>query len=383
MAELVRFFRDPEVSFFLFGPRGTGKSTWLRQQLPDAVYLDLLDPETARPLEARPERLKSILTPLRGSGTVVLDEIQRVPELLTVVHQLIERHKSLRFVLTGSSARKLKRSGVDLLGGRALLCRMHPFMGAELGGRFDLAEAVRRGTLPLVVDSPVPDRVLNGYVGLYLREEVQQEGLVRNIGSFSRFLEAITLSHGACLNVSEVARECEVSRKTVEGYVEVVEDLLLSFRLPVFTRRARRQLAAHPKFYWFDAGVFQSLRPRGPLDSGPEIAGAALEGLVAQHLRAWSDLSGGNASLSYWRTRAGNEVDFVVYGPDGFWALEVKSGATLHPRDLSGLKGFTQDYPEARPILLYGGKQTLEVEGILCLPVEDFLLALRPGTALA
>lgn len=382
MATLGRFFQDPGLSFFLFGPRGTGKSTWLRQRFPDALWVDLLDPETARRMDSRPSRLRELIAVREGLDTVVIDEVQRVPELLSSVHQLIEERRGLRFVLTGSSARKLKRSGVDLLAGRAVLRRMHPFMAAELGDRFELSAALTLGLVPLVLDSPNPAATLAGYASLYLREEVMQEGLVRNIGSFTRFLEAISLSHACVLNLSGVARECEVSRKTVEGYVAILEDLLLSFRLPVFSRRAGRQLVSHPKFYFFDAGVFSSLRPRGPLDSGPEVGGAALEGLVAQHLRAWLDLSGSESQLAFWRTRAGNEVDFVLYGPEGFFALEVKSRAAIQPQDLSGLKAFHAEYPEATPLLLYGGSERLRLGGVTCLPVDRFLRDLRPGSPL-
>lgn len=379
MTPIPRFFQNPGGSFFLFGPRGTGKSTWLRQHLQADVWLDLLDPELAQRLAARPGRLRELVEGHRRAQTVVLDEVQRVPELLSLVHQMLEEKKGRRFILTGSSARKLKRTGVDLLAGRAALRHMHPFLAAELGSRFELARAVREGMLPLVVDSDNPQEVLRAYTALYLREEVQQEGLVRNLGSFARFLEAISLSHASQLNLAEVARECEVSRTTVDGYLQVIEDLLLSFRLSVFTRRARRQLVSHAKFYWFDAGVYQSLRPRGPLDSASEMAGAALEGLVAQHLRAWIDLSGSSATLSFWRTRAGNEVDFVIYGSDGFWALEVKHGRAVHPSDLSGLKAFRQDYPEAEILLLYGGPDRVRISDVLCIPAGEFLRELRPG----
>lgn len=378
MANVGRFFQQPEDSFFLFGPRGTGKSTWLGQRFPDALWLDLLDPELSRRLLANPSMLREMLDARPHTKEVVIDEVQRVPEVLTLVHQLIEERRA-RFALTGSSARKLKRSGVDLLAGRAGLRFMHPFLAAELGSDFELTRALQFGLVPLVWSASDPRETLRGYVGLYLREEVQQEGLVRRIDYFSRFLEAISFSHGALLNLSEVARECQVSRKTVEGYLEILEDLLLAFRLPIFAKRAQRQLAAHPKFYFFDAGVFQSLRPRGLLDSPSEVGGQALEGLVAQHLRAWTDLSRESNQLYYWRTRAGNEVDFVVYGESGFWALEVKSGATVQPKDLSGLRSFGVDYPEASLILLHGGRDRYLRDQILCLPVDDFLRELRPS----
>jgi len=205
------------------------------------------------------------------------------------------------------------------------------------------------------------------------------EGIVRNIGSFARFLEAASLSHGAVLNVSEVARECQVSRKTVEGYLVVLEDLMLAFRVPVFSKRAKRILSVHPKLYWFDAGVFVSMRPAGPLDRPEEIGGAALEGLVAQHLRAWIDYSGRPMTLAFWRTKSGNEVDFVLYGTTGFWAIEVKSSGRVRPKDLAGLRAFQEDYPQARGLLLYGGRERLRISGIQCMPVDDFLRGLVPG----
>ena len=384
MAVVRRFLQDPGGSYFLFGPRGTGKSTWLRKAYPDALWVDLLAPEVHRRYTARPERLKEVVAGSPGRKVVVIDEIQRAPILLDVVHEIVEtRRGAPRFVLTGSSARKLKRTGVDLLAGRALVCSLHPFVAAELGSRFDFQRALKQGLVPLVWSSKRPKRVLDAYVALYLKEEVQLEGVVRGIGNFARFLEAISFSQAAMLNVSEVARECEVSRKTVEGYVEVLEDLLLAFRLPVFTRRARRHLAHHPKFYWFDAGVYRSMRPYGPLDRPEEIEGAALEGLVAQHLRAWIDYSDTDCRLSFWRTKSGSEVDFVVYGSGGFWAIEVKHSADVRTSDLRGLRAFREDYPQSKALLLYLGSETLDVEGIRCVPCELFLREVVPGKPLS
>jgi predicted AAA+ superfamily ATPase len=255
-------------------------------------------------------------------------------------------------------------------------------MAAELGAAFDMDRALRLGLLPLVWDAADPADTLAGYVGLYVREEVQAEALVRDLGGFQRFLEAISFSHAAPLNLAEVARECQVNRKTVEGYLAVLEDLLLAFRVPVFTRRSRRAVTAHPKLYFSDTGVFRALRPAGPLDRPEEIAGAALEGLVAQHLRAWIDYSGVGAGLSFWRTRGGSEVDLVVYGPEVFCALEVKHAADVRSTDLRPLRAFREDYPEAGLRLLHRGTETLEIDGIRCLPCERFLRDLRPGEAL-
>ena len=379
METIDRFFAPPEGSFFLFGPRGTGKSTYVKRHFKGAIYVDLLEPEVFRRFSANPEHLGERVRAEGGGAVVVVDEIQKVPQLLSLVHTLIEEKRGWRFILTGSSSRKLKRSGVDLLAGRALLCWLHPFVAAELGSRFSLEQSLQKGLLPIVWDSTEPERVLQAYGALYLREEVQLEGLVRNIGNFSRFLEAISFSHASLLNISNVARECEVERKVVDGYVDVLVDLLLGYRLPVFTKRARRALVKHPKFYLFDAGVFRALRPKGPLDRSEEIEGHALEGMVAQHLRAWIDYTGREQALYFWRTRAGNEVDFVIYGEDGLYAIEVKNAARIHPKDLRSLKSFRQDYPESRTYLLYRGTERLLKDDVLCLPCEEFLLRLRPG----
>ena len=377
-----RFFRIPGQSCFLFGPRGTGKSTWLRHQLPGALYLDLLDPALHRRLVARPERLRHLLAGNQSAATVVIDEVQRAPELLTVVHAVLEEPSPPRFVLTGSSARKLRREGPDLLGGRALLRTLHPFMAAELPD-FSLDVALRIGLLPLTVTAPDPAATLEAYASLYLEHEVRAEGMTRNVGAFVRFLEAVSFSHGSLLNVSAMARECEVQRKVAARYVEILEDLLLAFHLPVFRKRAKRATVARRKLYFFDAGVFRSLRPKGPLDRPDEIDGQALEGLVAQHLRAWTAYSHHDAKLYFWRTQAGSEVDFVVYGEDGIHAFDVRNRAKVDAHHLRPLRAFRDDYPEATAALLYRGSDRLRVDGIWCVPVEDFLLGLVPGHGLS
>ncbi len=371
-----RFFQVPQQSFFLFGPRGTGKSTWLHHHFPSGYFIDLLEPETYRSLLARPERLQELIEGT-GAKTIIIDEIQKVPELLSVVHLLLERERDLHFVLTGSSARKLKRTGIDLLAGRALFKTMHPFMAAEVGNSFRLETSLQLGMVPLITESTNPSETLKSYITIYLREEVQAEGMVRNIGAFSRFLEAASFSHGSVMSIASVARECQVKRKTVEGYFQILEDLLLSFRVPIFARRSKRILAAHPKWYFFDCGVFRSLRPPGPLDSPQEIDGAALEGLIAQHLRAWLAYRG-SGDLFYWRTKSGVEVDFIVYGGEEFYAIEVRNSARVHGKMLKGLRSFCEDYPEATPLLLYRGKEWLKTQGVLCIPCQDFLMGLSP-----
>jgi predicted AAA+ superfamily ATPase len=379
MASVIpRFFKPPEQSFFLFGPRGTGKSTWLRENHPDALWVDLLAPDTYRRFEARPERLGELIAGNPQKRVVVIDEVQKVPALLDVVHGLCEERKDLRFILTGSSSRKLKRTGVNLLAGRLLLRTLHPFMAAELGEEFDLDRALARGLVPIIDRAPKPEETLGAYASLYLQEEVKMEGLVRKIGDFSRFLEVISFSHASLLNISGIARECRINRKTAEGYLQVLEDLLLSYRVSAFTKRAKRAISTHPKFFYFDAGVFRSLRPTGPLDRPEEIEGSALEGLVAQHIAAFIAYRGGEDQLFYWRTRSGSEVDFVVYGPRLFWAIEVKNSKRVRPEDTRSLLTFAEEYPQARAMLLYRGAERLVRDNILCLPCEEFLRDLHP-----
>jgi len=377
MRHYDRFGSEPQGSYFLFGPRGTGKSSLLSRRYPDGLRVDLLDAAVERELSARPERLVDLVAPHPPSRPVVLDEVQRVPELLNTVHSLIERDRR-RFVLSGSSARKLRRGGVNLLGGRAAMTTLGPFLAAELGDDFSLDDALRVGLIPLILAAPEPERSLRDYVGLYVREEVRAEALVRSHGDFARFLEVIAFSHAAQVNLSDIARDCAITRRTAEGYLGVLEDLLLGTRVLPFTRRAARASVAHPKFYYFDAGLYRSLLPAGPLDRPAEAEGAALEGLVHQHLRAWASDSGDH-NVHFWRTRTGLEVDFVLYGPGEFIAVEVKRSRSLKPGDLRGLRAFGSDYPEAKLFVLSRSERVEEVDGVRILPVAEALKRIRPA----
>jgi predicted AAA+ superfamily ATPase len=362
-------------SFFLFGPRGTGKTAWLRKAMPDALYIDLLDGAEHARLLARPESLADRI-PEGFVDWVVIDEVQRVPEILNEVHRLIESRR-LRFALTGSSARSLRRRGVNLLAGRALTRVLHPLIAEELGADFDLPRMVRWGGLPFACTTEHPADYLASYTSTYLREEVQQEGLTRNIATFARFLESVSFSQGSVLNMAAVARDCGVQSKTVEGYFGILEDLLLSLRVPVFARRAKRRIIAHPKFYFFDAGVFAAIRPRGPLDEAEEIQGAALETLVLQHLRAVNDYFSLGYTIHYWRTAKGDEVDFVLYGERGCVAIEVKRSSRVREDDLRGLQRFLGDYPGSKALLTYTGSRTEHDGGIDVVPLATFLPKLR------
>ncbi|CAN5504038.1 ATP-binding protein [soil metagenome] len=368
-----RVLTPSKGSFFLLGPRGTGKTLWTRQAYPDAIRIDLLDPETFRLYAAKPERLRERVEGAQAATVVVVDEVQKLTSLLEVVHLLISEGSTHQFVLTGSSARKLRRGNVNLLGGRATMRTMHPYIALELGASFSLDRALQTGMIPVVQESVDPADSIHAYNALYIKEEVQAEGLVRNTENFTRFLEAISFSQGSQINLSNVARECQVSRKTVEGYVSILEDLLLAYTLPVFTKHAKRILAAHPKFYFFDVGLYRANRPFGVLDNPSAIDGIALESLVAQHLQAGKDYAADARDVYYWRTKAGLEVDFVVYGPSIFHAYEVKNSGTVRPQDLTGLRAFLTDYPEASATLLYRGTERLVRHGILLQPIEEWL----------
>lgn len=383
METVIRFFQAPDKSYFLFGPRGTGKSTWLEAHYSEGFFINLLEPDTYRTYRAFPERLQEYVLAHATARVFIIDEVQKAPDLLSVVHALIEKKQGWQFILTGSSARKLKREGVDLLAGRATLKYMHPFMAAELNANFSLEKALMFGMLPIVYASPNPLEDLKTYVALYMKEEVQMEGLVRNIDQFARFLEAISFSQASVINCNNIARECGVSSKTVENYITILEDLLLGFTLPVFSKKAKRHLTSHPKFYYFDAGVYQAIRPKGPLDYPEEINGLALETLVVQHLRAWLSYSKQQGDLYFWRTKSGMEIDFIVYGEIGFYAIEVKNSNKIKPEDLRALNEFAKDYEGCHCILLYRGNEKLKKGNVLCMPVEEFLLNAKPDSCLA
>ena len=371
-----RALSPPQDSYFLLGPRGTGKSTWLLKNYPNAVRIDLLLGEEERRFSAFPERIREVAHGMRSGQTLILDEIQRASNLLPEIHALIEEKRGIQFIMTGSSARKLRRTVSDLLGGRALLYQMSPFLASELGDNFSLEKALKVGLIPLIWESQNPAQRLSDYITFYLREEVQTEGLVRHIADFARFLEIASFSYASIWTTTDISRESSVKRATVDNYFQILEDLLLAFSLPVFSRRAKRRLIAHSKFYFFDVGIFRALRPRGILDIESEIEGSALEGLVAQHLRTWTQNQKEKHSFSFWHTATNLEVDFIIYGPRGFWAIEVKRSDNLSPDDIKGLSAFQEEYPEAKCMILNMNKRRENYRGFPVIPIQDFLLQL-------
>jgi len=367
---------DQQTSIFLFGPRGTGKTWWIKEHLlknnPDTtLYLDLLDFALYSNLSANPNRLESLI-PAAFTGWIVIDEVQKVPELLNEVHRLIE-HRQFRFLLTGSSARSLRRKGVNLLAGRALTYAMHPLTIQELGDNFNLTQAINFGLLPKIINNPDPSNYLHSYVQTYLREEVLQEGLTRNIGSFNQFLEVASFSQGQLLNFSEIARELSINRLVVANYFDILEDLLIAIRIPSFNIRAKRKVIAHQKFYFFDTGVYRTVRPRGPLYTQAETEGPLLETLFLEALRAINDYYKLGYTIYFWRTIQGHEIDFVLYGERGFHAFEIKRSDQITSNSLKGLQFFAQEYPEAKLHIIYGGNRKEYHGNITAIPFEQAL----------
>lgn len=337
----------------------------------NGLFFDLLDARVFNEFMADPSRL-SLKIPEGFAGWVVIDEIQKIPALLDEVHRLIEKRR-IRFVLTGSSARRLRRENVNLLAGRALTYRMYPLTAKELGGDFDLARSLRYGHLPVSCTSRKPEMFLKSYVKTYLQEEIQQEGLTRNLPAFSRFLEAASFSQGSPLNISAIARDCAVSRKIVENYFSILRDTLMSYEVPAFTRRAKRDVMRSVKFYFFDAGIFRAIRPAGPYDSDSEAGGIALETLVLQEIAAQNDYGNYDYGISYWRTRQGVEVDFILYGARGFKAIEVKHSDRARREDFKGLRQFKKEHPEADLLFVYSGAHRYHEGDIEIIPAETFL----------
>ena len=358
-------------SFFLFGPRGTGKTTWVKSRFKEAIYLDLLEAELFNDLLANSQRLENFI-PKNFKDWVIIDEIQRIPELLNEIHRLIEKYR-YKFILTGSSARKIRRKGVNLLAGRALSYHLYPLTAVELKEDFNLNHSLTFGQLPCVYTEENPKAYLESYVRAYLEEEVRQEGFTRNLGAFSRFLEAASFSQGSVVNISSVARECSVERKVVENYFAILEDLLIAYRIPVFAKRAKRRLISHPKFFFFDIGLYRTLRPVGPLDMPEEVEGHAFETLFLQELQAINSYLRLGYNIFYWRTANNVEVDFVLYGDKGIRAFEVKRTGRVSSSMTKGLKMFLKDYPKARAYFIYGGERRLREGDIEILPIKDTL----------
>ena len=371
-------------SFFLFGLRGVGKSTWSRQALPDAHRIDLLDEGLYQAYLRDPGLFAGELRTLPRGATVIVDEIQRLPALLNEVHRFIEERR-LRFVLLASSARKLKQAGTNLLAGRAVQRQMLPLVPEELGPDFDLGRILQSGSLPLIWNAADRREALEAYVQLYLKQEIQAEALVRNLPGFARFLPVAGVFHGQVLSVAGLARDAGVARTTVEGYLEILADTYVAWLLPAFDARLRVKERRHPKLYWTDSGMVRAVRREFHSPSAVE-RGPLFEGWIGQLLRAYGEPASGCVEpfdgLSYWApTGGGIEVDFIVKTGHEFVAIEAKAKASLAPADLKGLRAIAELSGLKRRIVVYEGMRPQRTEdGIDVLPVKAFIEALQART---
>jgi len=371
-------------SCFLWGARQTGKSTLLREQFPDAVVFDLLLADEYRrciqdPTVIRQELSRRELTGNNQTVPVIIDEIQKVPDLLDEVHWMIER-MGIRFVLCGSSARKVKRGHANLLGGRAPALYLHPLTSAEIPD-FDLARALNQGLLPPHYMSDNDQLLRSAYVGAYLREEIAAEAAVRNLPAFGRFLDVAASSNGEMIVYQNIAGDCGVSAPTVKAYYELLEQTLLGRFVPAYTRRARRRVIHTPRFYFFDVGIVGALNHRGRIEPGSELWGRALEHFIFMEISAYHDYRGDCSPLTYWRTASQLEVDFVL--GDGAVAVEVKSARLARDHDLHGLRAFKEEHRPRRAILVsMDAKPRRTDDGVEVLPWRVFLDELWSGTIL-
>ena len=374
-----RLIQPPKQSFFLFGMRGVGKSTWAQGMFPNATYVDLLDEGLYQDLLADPSLFAQSIEHLAPDQWVVVDEVQRLPALLNEVHRAIES-RGLRFALLGSSARKLKAAGVNLLAGRALKKTMFPLAAAELGSAFDLNRVLRYGSVPLVWTNEEPRAVLEAYVQLYLREEIRAEALVRNLPGFVRFLPVAAVLNGQTINVSGIARDAGVARTTVQGYLDILEDTLLAFRLPAFEPKLRVRERKLPKLYWVDAGVVRAVkRQLGQVTA--EERGPLLEGWLVTTLRTHAEVRELYDEMYYWSPHQSDvEVDVLLRRQRELLAVEVKSTARYHTGLLKGLRAIEGLPRLVRRILVYAGNRSFRSsDGIEIWPAKRFAAVAAAG----
>ena len=358
-----------DSSIFLFGARQTGKSTILRQQFPQSIYIDLLDNSVKERYRRRPSLLYEALMEKAEGTLAIIDEIPEVPDLLNEVHRLIVE-KKLVFILCGSSARKLKRKGHNTLGGRAFLVYLYPFVSSEIPD-FDIDRAVTYGMIPPHYLAKNPSRLLAGYIDIYLKEEIKEEALVRNLDAFHRFLEVAALTDGEIVNNNNIAQDCGVHATTVNAYFDILEDTLMGYRIPAFRKVMKRRLMQAPKFYYFDIGVANHLLHRKQLVRGTPEYGHAFEHFVIQELYAWLHYTHSDETLSYWRTYTGLEVDAVI--GDAKVAIEIKSVEEVLAKHLKGLKAFGEEHPQSRKIIVSLDRINRRIGDIECIFVLDFL----------
>ena len=359
-------------SLFLWGARQVGKTTLLEQLFPQARYYDLLQASEFERLLRQPSLLSEELATMKEGDLVIIDEIQKVPQLLDEVHSLIHR-KKIRFILSGSSPRKLIRSGANLLGGRALKKTLFPLVSAEIPD-FDLIKAVNNGMIPRHYLVNNPWERFRAYIGVYLNEEIREEALSRNLKSFTRFLEIAAISNGEMIVYKNISQDCGIDYRTVKDYFEILNDTLIGYLIPGFTSTLKRRAIQTPKFYFFDVGIANYLLNRKNVQSGSEAFGHSFEHLIIQELIAYLGYTQSLEKLTYWRTSSGYEVDAII--GEGRIAIEIKSTDEVKTRHLKGLKALLEDFPQAKTIIVSFDKYPRILNGVEISPAEQFLKAL-------
>jgi uncharacterized protein len=378
---LTRLLNPPRGSIFLFGPRGTGKSTWIQHHFAHATLYDLLDTSEVIRFSRQPSLLYQELSSLKKESWVVIDEVQKVPSLLNEVHRLIERHK-LKFILSGSSARKLKKESSNMLARRARHSQLFPFVSAELKFRFHLEESFQFGMLPLAVTGDDKQGYLRTYADTYLREEIQAEALTRNIGNFARFLEVAARQNGQIVNVASISRDAEVARQTVQGYFDILRDTLIGDWLHPWKLKRSTKQVAHPKFYLFDSGVARAFTNRLPYPPTQEELGFLIETFLLSELKAYLAYSNLHYPIYFWRSHSNVEVDFFLETQKGFVAIECKSSRKWTNQFSRGLKRMNEELGQKKSIKkigVYTGQRKAKWEDIEVFPVMQFLKALWNG----
>ena len=362
-------------SVFLWGARQVGKSTLVKKLFPDAKIYDLLKSDEYSRLLRRPQLLREELMSYDETNVVVIDEIQKIPALLDEVHWLIV-NRGIRFVLCGSSARKLKRVGTNLLGGRALPVMLFPFVSAEIPD-FDLFRAINNGMIPRHYMVQNPQKRLEAYIGVYLKEEIQEEAVVRQLSSFNRFLDVAAQCDGEMINYTNIAQDCGVSATTIKEYFNILEQTLIGYMVPAFTLSKKRRAITTKKFYYFDVGVVNYLLNRSNLLPGSIDFGHAFEHFMIQEIIAYLSYNEKKEKLSYWRTSNGYEVDAII--GDARVALEFKSSEEVQSKHTKGLKAFEEDFPDAKKIIVSLDRNKRILNGIEVIPAMEFLQMLWSG----
>ncbi|MCK4517568.1 ATP-binding protein [Candidatus Babeliales bacterium] len=364
-SKIMRYFKEPESSYFLFGPHGVGKLAFLKQRYPDALIFDLQDPKTYLYISADLSSfIRELKTRAEEKIIIIINEAQKIPDFLWPLRHMVSPRNKWRFILTSSNIIKIKKQIDELLFHGMEQTFLYPLMACELKEKFDFDEALKHGTLLQ------KDKTLEN-----IEKEIRTSGVVLSYEKFIKFLKALSLYHGSTLSISSVARECGVKRTTVNDWISLLEGLFVCIRIPEFNRLVQHQTRHHPRFYFFDVGLYRKLCP----SSTDEMA---MKGLVAYHLMAWKENSSGRHDHFFWKMKSGAEIDFHFFGNIGCWTINLKDTKIVKPEDIRSLVSYRKKYSGSKTIFIYSGRYPFLENGVLCLPCEEFLKGIVPNKPL-